>query len=595
MMLSELRIENFAIIDQLHLQLGPGLVTFTGETGAGKSIIIDALELLLGGKADPAFIRSGADRAQVEGIFHISEPVKTVVNAILEREELIDDPDWVCLGREVRTNGRSTARVNGRSVTNTILREISENLVDVHGQSEHLSLLRVAQHQVLLDRFAISLDKRQDSHGSNSHSFAHLSTSYQATYQKIKKIQRELAELRTAERDAARRIDMLKFQIQEIESSHLRPGEEEELKEERNRLANAESLATLTQEAVQILDEGSPETPSVTDQLGVVLHAVSSLARIDPKQASVQEELQSIFDNLEELVRRLREYLEILEFNPRRLDQVEDRLGLIQNLKRKYGDSIQAIFQFNGRAHQDLESITHAGERIEELENDLGVLMGQLSRLGQELSARRVHAAEELGRSIEKELADLNMSGARFRVDFLQSSDPEGILLENGHRVACFSHGLERIEFLIAPNPGEGFKPLAKIASGGETSRLMLALKNVLALADAIPTLVFDEIDQGIGGRVGTIVGEKLWTLARCHQVICITHLPQLAVFGDQHFGVLKNIENGRTITVVKLLEGQDRLVELAQMMGNVSEGTLKSARELVLIAQKKSNLPVKE
>ncbi len=588
-MLAELRIENFAIIDQLHLNLNKGLVIFTGETGAGKSIIIDALELLLGGRADPNYVRSGSDRAQVEGIFRISEALKPVVHGFLEREDLLEDPEWVSLGREIRSNGRSTARINGRSVNNSLLKEISEYLVDVHGQSEHLSLLRVPQHQILLDRFAISLVSSSNPTEGESSSFESVYSSYQKTYQQIKSKNRQLDELRSSERDSARRSDMLTYQIQEIESSRLRLGEEEELKEERNRLANAESLAKLTQEVIQILDEGTPEIPGVSDQLGLASHSVNSLARIDPKQASLQGDFQSIIDTIEELTRKLQEYLELLEFNPRRLDQLEDRLTLIHNLKRKYGDTIDSILQFCAKASQELDSITHASERIEELELEINERLKQLSKYGQEISLRRSTAAQALSKAIENELTDLNMTGARFRVEFRQQEDPQGISLENDRRVSYFANGLEHIEFLIAPNPGEGFKPLAKIASGGETSRLMLALKNVLAKADAIPSLVFDEIDQGIGGRVGTIVGEKLWALARRHQVLCITHLPQLAVFGDQHFGVLKNVENGRTSTLVMSLEGQERLVELAQMMGDVSEGTLKSARELLLIAQKKS------
>ncbi len=385
---------------------------------------------------------------------------------------------------------------------------------------------------------------------------------------------------------------MLTYQIQEIESSRLRPGEDEELKEERNRLANAEGLSKLAQQALEVLDEGTPETASVTDLFGQVMHALSSLARIDAAQVTLAAETQAQFEALSELGRSLRTYLEGIEFNPRRLDQVEERLALMQTLKRKYGETIPTILEFEEHARQELETITHAEERISELESECQVLLELLSQEGRSLSQKRRQAAGQLNQAIEKELADLNMTGARFQVDFQQTEDELGAATSNGRTVTYTLNGLDRVEFLIAPNPGEGFKPLIKIASGGETSRLMLALKNVLAQADQIPSLVFDEIDQGIGGRVGSIVGEKLWSLARRHQVLCITHLPQLAVFSEQHFGVEKQVESGRTTTVVRSLEGQERLVELAQMMGDVSEGTLKSARELVLMAEKRTTSP---
>jgi len=592
-MLVELNIDNFAIIDHLRLTLRTGLIAFTGETGAGKSIIIDALETLLGGRADANLVRSGSERASVEGVFRIPPQIQEPVHAILKKEELLDDPDWVTLAREIRTNGRNVARVNGRSVTTSLLRELGEYLVDVHGQSEHLSLLRVSQHLRLLDRYAASqVQEPVFNNEKQTPSIQSLLAQYQATYRKIRDAQRQLEALRLSESDAARRVDMLSYQIQEIESSRLRPSEEEELKEERNRLANAEGLSKLAQQALEVLDEGTPETASVTDLFGQVVHALNSLARIDAAQATLAAGAQEQFEALNELGRSLRVYLEGIEFNPRRLDQVEERLALLQILKRKYGETIPTILEFGERARQELETVTHAEERIQELESECQVLLEQLSQEGRRLSQKRREAAGQLNLAIEKELADLNMTGARFQVDFQQTEDDLGAATSNGRKVSYTLNGLDRVEFLIAPNPGEGFKPLTKIASGGETSRLMLALKNVLAQADEIPSLVFDEIDQGIGGRVGSIVGEKLWSLARQHQVLCITHLPQLAVFSEQHFGVEKQVEAGRTSTVVRHLEGQERLVELAQMMGDVSEGTLKSARELVLMAEKRTTSP---
>jgi len=267
------------------------------------------------------------------------------------------------------------------------------------------------------------------------------------------------------------------------------------------------------------------------------------------------------------------------------LNQVEERLELIDNLNRKYGDSITEILEFASNAERELDNITHAEERLDELKTEREELLVQLGKQGWIISQKRSAAAEDLAFGMERELAQLNMSGAQFKVSLQQKLDPEGVAIEDGRRVAYGPYGLEQVEFLIAPNPGEGFKPLVKIASGGETSRLMLAIKNVLVKADKIPTLIFDEIDQGIGGRVGTIVGEKLWVLGRSHQVLCITHLPQLAAFGDQHFNVQKQISQGRTTTNVLSLDGEERLIELAQMMGEVSEGTLHSARELAQLA----------
>ncbi|MFO7622835.1 MAG: DNA repair protein RecN [Anaerolineales bacterium] len=569
-MLSELSIENFAIIDHLELHFTPGLVTFTGETGAGKSIIIDAVEVLLGGRAEAVMIRSEAERAIIEAVFEIPEAIQPQLMAILEREALLEEKNRVTLGREIRRNGRNVARVNGRNVNTALLTEIGELLVDVHGQSEHLSLLRVRKHLQLLDSYANAEDSLAD---------------YRKTYRRLQSVRRSLEELRQAESDAARRTDLLSYQINEIEAARLQPGEEDELKEERNRLANAEGLATLAQEAVQILDEGMPEAASITDLLGNVTHAISSLSKLDPSQETLAEQSQVLFENLADLTRSLRLYQESIEFNPKRLDQVEERLGLLHNLKRKYGKTLEEVLQYATQARQQLDTILHAGEKILQLESEEAELLQTLAEKGQRLSEIRRSASAQLARAVEAELADLHMNGARFEVDFKQRLDPEGVTLQDGSRVAFDASGIEQVEFLVAPNPGEGLKPLVKIASGGETSRLMLALKNVLTRADQIPTLIFDEIDQGIGGRVGTVVGLKLWNLGRMHQVLCVTHLPQLAAFGDQHFQVAKHVQEGRTHTVVEALTREKRLLELAQMMGEVSEGTRRSAQELLQMA----------
>jgi DNA repair protein RecN (Recombination protein N) len=564
-MLVELRIENFAIIQELALKFQPGLTTFTGETGAGKSIILDALDVLVGGKTDTSMIRSGAERALVEATFRLPEANRAAIVAILEREDLLDDPNYLVLGREIRREGRNVARVNGRSVSASLLRELGGFLVDIHGQSEHLSLLTVRRHLGLLDRYV----------GSEA-----LLEGYRQTYRKLAALRREMSALRQSEQEKARRIDLLTFQAEEIEAARLSPGEEEELRQERDRLANAESLAQLVQQALLLLEEGSPDAPAISDLLGQVVQSMTAVSRIDASQSRLAEQAETLAETLNEISRELRHYQEQLEFNPRRLEQVEERLNLIHTLKRKYGSTIEAILAFGQNARQELEKIAHAEERITELEAEETRLLEQLTRQGLELSQLRRRAAEALAQAVEQQLADLSMAGARFQVEMQLEPDPAGLAIAPEQRVAFDENGIDRVQFLIAPNPGEELKPLVKIASGGETSRLMLALKNVLASADDIPCLIFDEIDQGIGGRVGMVVGEKLWQLARRHQVLCVTHLPQLAAFGDQHWRVHKIVRDGRTLTEVEQLDEQARLDELAQMLGNASAANRSAAQE---------------
>jgi DNA repair protein RecN (Recombination protein N) len=564
-MLTELRIENFAIIQHLELDLNPGLTTFTGETGAGKSIILDAIEALVGGRADLTQIRGGAERAILEAVFRIPPANREALVQILEREDLLDDTDYLAMGREIRREGRSAARVNGRTVNVSLLRELGNFLVDIHGQSDHLSLLNVRQHQVLLDQYAGDADILQ---------------AYRQDYQDLLTLRRELTSLRQGEQDSARRAEMLAFQLNEIEAARFRPGEEEPMRHERDRLANAENLASLAQKALIILDDGNPETPALTDQLGEVLQLLASLGRIDHNQVRLHEQTQTLSDSLSEIVRDLHDYMEKIEFNPHRLEQVEERLDLLHTLKRKYGNSIENILAFAKDAGQKLETITHSAEQIAKLEAEEKLMLEKLSQKASQLSSSRHAAAEALAHSVEEELADLRMVGARLMVDLRREPHPAGLAVNNGEHAAFNENGVDEVEFLIAPNPGEGFKPMVKIASGGETSRLMLALKNVLARADSIPTLVFDEVDQGIGGRVGSVVGEKLWQLARQHQVFVVTHLPQLAAFGDQHYRVGKQVQDGRTITQVEKLSDANRLEELAQMLGNLSDANRKAAQE---------------
>jgi DNA repair protein RecN (Recombination protein N) len=570
-MLTELHIQNFAIIDKLDLRFDSGLIILTGETGAGKSIILDAVVMLIGGKADTTFVRTDADTAFVEAVFHLTGTEREAVHFILDREELMDDPNYITLMREVRKEGRSVARINGRTVNVGLLKELGALLVDIHGQAEHLSLLDPRAHLGLLDRYAEVGQPLSD---------------YRQTYHTLLNLRRELTDLRKAQSDADRRIEMLTYQADEIESARLKAGEDEELRKERDRLANAEALAQNAQEALAVLDEGSPETPAATDLIGQAAQALGALAKIDAGQSELANQADLLLDTISEVVHGLRDYLEEIEFNPKRLEDVEERLDVIHSLTRKYGGSIPAVIAYGADARKQLETITGAAERINELEMQEAKLLEKLAKQGGTLSEKRKSAAIEMGKGIEAELNDLKMQSARFGVDFQTKPDLNGAPMTDGSRIAFDQNGFDRVEFLIAPNPGEGLKPLAKIASGGETSRLMLGLKNVLARADEVPSLIFDEIDQGIGGRVGMVVGQKLWNLSRSHQVFCVTHLPQLAVFGDQHYQVQKLIKDGRTLTRVERLDGEARLLELSQMLGEVGEGTLRSAHELLQSAR---------
>jgi DNA repair protein RecN (Recombination protein N) len=591
--LAELHIRDFAIIDELQLELAPGFAALTGETGAGKSIIIDAVELVLGGRADTTVVRAGADEAIVEATFRLGPERQAAIAPVLEREELQgDEDDLLLLGREVRLNGRNVCRVNGRTVTLTLLREVAEGLVDIHGQSEHLSLLRVSQHVNLLDRYAELWPLR---------------TQVAQKAAQVRAVRRELADLLRSERELARRADLLQFQVDEIEAAALEPGEEETLTEERLRLTNAEQLAELATEALQALEGGGEEIASALDLLGAALRALERLARVDPAQEPQAKTAESFYYQAQELARSLHDYEDEIEYSPRRLQKVEDRLALIRRLGRKYGATIPDILAYSERAARELETITHSGERIEELRADEERLLAELSELAVALSVRRREAAEHLAAGIEVELGDLRMAGARFDVDFEWREDAEGVPVAEsqisslqslvdewtGKHVAFDRTGIDRIEFLVSPNPGEPLKPLAKVASGGETSRLMLALKTVLSRADETPTLIFDEIDQGIGGRVGTTVGEKLWQLAAGtgpgglrHQVLCVTHLPQLAGFGDVHFRVEKHVEqteaDERTVTRVQRLAGRAQVEELAQMLGAAGDAAYRSAEEIL-------------
>ena len=565
-MLEELRIRDFAIIDDLTLQFNTGLIVFTGETGAGKSIILDALGAILGARLDTTSIRKGADRAIVEGFFRLDGPEREFINELLDREGLLEEPDRLWLGREIRAEGRTIARVNGRTVSLSVQSEIGEALVDVHGQSDHLSLLKVRNHRDLLDRFA--------------HDQENL-TLYQSQFKEWSVLGKQLAELHAIEQTARDRADMLKYQIQEIGDARIKLDEEETLAQERTRLMNAETLSSLSQSALALLDEGTEGGSAATDLLGQAARDLAELARIDPQIQVLAQQVEDALSSVSDLAYELRGYLEGIEFNPNRLDQIEERLDLFNRLKRKYGGSLSSALSHLQSSITELEKVEGVEEQISEVTEKLTQIKQVLSNSALRLSDQRKHAASQLADGVEQQLHLLEMEKARFQVALAGVESQQGLTL--GERTLAFdATGVDQIEFLIETNPGEGLKPLAKTASGGETSRLMLALKTVLAEVDHIPTLVFDEIDSGIGGRVGMTVGGMLWNLGKQHQVLCVTHLPQLAAFGDQHFNVSKHSNNGRTATRVEQLQGESRVEELAAMLGASTSVTLESAREIL-------------
>lgn len=568
-MLRELHIQNFAIITELNLKFDAGLVVLTGETGAGKSIILDSLSAVLGARVDSGSVRSGSNVAYIEALFELDENTLNTLKPLLEAESLLEDGNFLTLSREIRAEGRSIARVNGRSVNLTIQTEIGAALVDVHGQSEHLSLLKVKSHRDLLDRFAGNLN---------------LLHQYQDLYQQWALLENKLKKLIQLQTNADEREDYLRYQIEQIQAAKLKPDEEALLLQERNRLSNAETLSRHAQNALELLDESAPDSDSITDLLGNVSHDLASLARIDSQMQQLADQAEVALSNLTDIAYELRQYNEKIEFNSARLDQIELRIDLINSLKKKHGGSLESVLSFYKDGQAELDQIEGVEEEIEEVKQSVDQIKEALAESALKLSESRQAAALEMAKEMEGQLALLEMKKARLKVQINQEKDPQGLPISNG--LAFDQYGIDKVELLIETNPGEGFKPLAKIASGGETSRLMLALKEVLAEADQIPTLVFDEIDSGIGGRVGMTVGSMLWNLARHHQVMCVTHLPQLAAFGDQHLTVSKFSDNERTTTKVQEVEGEERLKELAEMLGSGGSQALQTAQELLTLVQ---------
>lgn len=614
-MLLELRIKDFAIIDHLHLHLNRYFNVFTGETGAGKSIIIDAVNALLGGKIGAEFVRAGCKQASVEGIFQLDElpsitdedlPVENVQDGattlfefleqtgkpqhdgdsgsadarvalatLLHSYDIEPEDGQLILSRDIFISGRTVARINGRALSQQVLQQVASWLIDIHGQSEHMSLLRPEQHINFLDRYAELLPLRE------------------TLGQKVaewRNARKTLQSLQQNEREQERRAEFLRFEIDEIERADLHVDEDKELEEERKVLNNAErlrELSTMVYGAIKGSDLGSDDFTPALDQLRTAQRAMADLVRLDSSLQEYAETLSEAVYQLEDVATSISSYEADIEDDPNRLADIEERLDLIAKLRRKYGHSIEEILEHADKGRAELETIVNRDELILKLQQQDGQFRREIGAIAGQLSQRRRAAAEHLARSMEEQLNDLNMRRARFKVEFVHTPDENGIpvSLDNQpeQNYACDQTGVDRVQFLIAPNPGEPFKPLTRIASGGETSRLMLALKTILAHADATPTLIFDEIDSGISGRSGQVVGEKLWQLTRAHQVICVTHLPQIAAFADTHYNVNKQVFDNRTMTIVNELRPEQRVREIAHIMGgNVTEFALKNAEEML-------------
>ncbi|MBP6016743.1 MAG: DNA repair protein RecN [Candidatus Promineofilum sp.] len=585
-MLSELFIRNFAIIDELRLRLNPGFNVLTGETGAGKSIILDAVTLVLGERADTTVIRAGTDEAYVEATFRLDEGLQAELRPILEAEGLDEEgAEFVVLAREMRASGRNICRINGRTVSLSLLRQVADPLIDIHGQGEHLSLLRPRSHLALLDAFG-GLEAERRALAAEVH--------------RLHAVQRELEDLRRSGRDMAQRTEMLQFKVEEIGAAALQPDDEETLRIERLRLANAEQLGRHASEAIALLSTVDEDRPAITDMLGRVEHAMTQLAKLDDTRQDSLATLQGIGFQLSELSAELQDYLDALEYDSRRLNTVEGRLELISDLKRKYNEpDVSGLLAAGERAVAELQTLENSGVRTAELEAEQETYLRHIGTMAAGLSDKRHVAAGRLSAAVEHHLAELKMEGAHFGVDFRRQPSAAGcyVSTDDGEQRLSFDQtGIDQVEFLISANPGEPPKPLARVASGGETARLMLALKTALAQVDQTPTLIFDEIDQGIGGRVGDVVGRKLWGLAAeaNHQVVVVTHLPQLAGYGDAHFHVSKAVDAGRTITHVAGLDQSGRVRELAAMLGTQGETAVWGAESILRhVAEAKDDLLV--
>lgn len=554
-MLQELQIENFALIEKLQLTLGPGLNVLTGETGAGKSIIIDAIGLLVGARASGEYVREGSERGQVSGLFYC-QGLKGIEETLKELGLSPEEDGTLLLTRELSRSGRHSCRINGRSVTLSMYQKVGQQLVDLHGQHAYQSLLRPSYQLQLLDNFAGLQALRQE---------------VASIYAQWRAKQKELADLYGNPEERERQKDLLRFQVEEIDRAALRAGEEEELRQELNLLNNAEELMRGAETVYALLFGGQgARSLAAYDLLARAEDQLRSMANLDPAVERWFAQLEEARLQVEEVAQAIRSYGENLEFNPQRIQEIEERLELLRRLRRKYGNSLEEILRFREEAACTLARLEQSAEIFSSLEKEIEELAAIYKEKAGQLRAWRTEAARQLEKEIELALRDLAMPSARIEILCRHQEEPGPA-------------GMDEVEFFFQPNPGEGSYPLAQIASGGEMARVMLALKSILAAVDEIPTLIFDEIDAGVGGQAARAVALRLAYIGKRHQVLCVTHSAQLASLADYHFNVDKVVSGGRTYTRVRELHGKERLSELARLLaGETSEVALRHAAELL-------------
>lgn len=553
-MLEHLHIRNVALIKESEISFGDGLNILTGETGAGKSMIIDSLQFALGGRAGKNFLRHGEKQAVVEALFSVQSQALT--EKLAENGIAPEEDGTLLITRTLSEAGKSVCRINGSTVTVGMLKEIAEDMIDIYGQHEHQSLLNPVKHIRLLDRFC----------GAG---FGEAMEEYKNSRQRLKDLEKQLAILIGDESQREQRMDMLLFQKEEIEAAELREGEEDALLEQKKRLSSMERLIRLTGESVTLLYDGDDRAPSACDRLGDALAKLREAAEYDAALSPLADALADGYAAVEDCARELKREAEKQEADPEELERIEERLQLFYKLKRKYGGSIEAVLEFYEKAVQELEFLSNSSEKAAELSAKKAEEEKRLSALAETLTARRRATAEQVEEQIETALHDMEMKHARFHIQIEEKAD-------------WGADGKDKVEFLISANAGEPLKPLAKIASGGEMSRVMLALKTVLVDADEIGTFIFDEIDTGVSGRTARRVGEKMRFLGGKRQLLCITHLPQIAAMADNHFLIEKESDAGETVTRVTALDEEGAVREVARLMNDVTETTLAAARELL-------------
>jgi DNA repair protein RecN (Recombination protein N) len=562
-MLVQLHIENFALIDRMVVEFGPGLNILTGETGAGKSMIVGALGLVMGQRAQTDMVRADDKPILIEALFDISP--HPYLSTLLDHLGIAADDASLLLKRIITKNG-SRCYINANLATLTMLQDLGQHLVDILGQHQHQTLLRREHQLALLDAFGkLSEDV----------------TALRLAYQGYQELTQELQHLQQEEQQRLQRQDLIRFQLDEIDKAQLHPDEEERLTEERHLLLNAEKLYELSHSAYALLYQNEP---SVLEMLAVALEHLTQLCTVDARQDKPRHEVQDSYYALEEAAQHLRDYGERIEVDPGRLQAIEDRLAEIARLKRKYGTSIAAMLQYRDQLRHEQHTWERREEHLEEGRVELGRLRQSLKSLAITLSDKRRQSAERLQQAVQQELHDLHMAGTGFEVACTLRQDSHGEVTVGTERVALTAEGIDEVEYRFAPNPGQPPKPLARTASGGELSRVMLALKSILAREDRIPTLILDEVDAGIGGHTAKIVGEKLRRIARSHQTFCITHLPQIASHGDHHYRVEKITRAKHTTIHVRPLNFAERIEEIARMSGGkqITAATRKHAEEML-------------